>query len=37
MPQDAEIKMMMLDPMGWLNDYKIGNSYRRPHSGEFIQ
>ena len=32
MPQDAEIKMMMLDPMGWLNDYKIGNSYRRPHS-----
>jgi len=33
MPQDAEIKMMMLDPMGWLNDYKIGNTYRRPHAG----
>ena len=28
MPVDAEIKMMITDPVGWLNDYKVGNDYR---------
>jgi len=28
MPTGAEAKKMMLDPMGWLNDYKVGQTYR---------
>ena len=28
MPTDAEIKEMVTDPLGWLNDYKVGNSFR---------
>jgi hypothetical protein len=28
MPTDAEIIEMVTDPMGWLDDYKVGNSYR---------
>jgi len=28
MPSDAEITKMIKDPTGWLNDYKIGSSYR---------
>ena len=28
MPTDAEIKMMVTDPMGWLTDYKVGNPFR---------
>ena len=28
MPTDAEIKMMITDPSGWLTDYKVGNTYR---------
>jgi hypothetical protein len=30
MPTDAEIEKMMGDPVGWLSDYKVGNSYRPP-------
>lgn len=30
MPADAEILEMVTDPMGWLQDYKVGNLYRRP-------
>ena len=30
MPTTAEITEMVTDPVGWVNDYKIGNSYRRP-------
>lgn len=29
MPTDAEITEMVTDPIGWLNDYKVGNAYRR--------
>jgi hypothetical protein len=28
MPNDAEITKLVNDPMGWLNDYKVGNSFR---------
>ena len=28
MPTDAEIKMMVTDPVKWLQDYKVGNLYR---------
>ena len=29
MPTDAEISEMITDPVGWVNDYKVGNPYRR--------
>ena len=29
MPTTAEITEMITDPVGWVQDYKIGNSYRR--------
>jgi len=32
MPTNAEIEMMITDPVGWLNDYKVGNTFRQPHS-----
>ena len=28
MPSDAEIELMITDPMKWLQDYKVGNAYR---------
>lgn len=28
MPSNAEIDKMVTDPMGWLDDYKVGNNYR---------
>ena len=28
MPNTAEIEMMITDPMQWLQDYKVGNTYR---------
>ena len=28
MPSDAEIKKMITDPVGWVNDYKVGENYR---------
>ena len=28
MPTDAEIEEMIVDPVGWLNDYKVGQQYR---------
>ena len=31
MPTDAEIKLMLTDPIKWRDDYKIGVSYRFPH------
>ena len=35
MPSDAEIDEMLDDPVGWLNDYKVGNPYRRaPSTGD---
>jgi hypothetical protein len=30
MPTDAEAFAMLTDPVGWLNDYKVGNTYRSP-------
>ena len=33
MPSDAEIAEMITDPMGWLNDYKVGNGFRLPWQG----
>ena len=33
MPTDAEISMMVRDPLQWLTDYKVGNSYRRASVG----
>lgn len=32
-PTTAEIEEMILDPMGWLTNYKVGNSYRQANSG----
>ena len=31
MPTDAEIEAMITDPVSWVADYKIGNSYRPTH------
>ncbi len=28
-PNDDEIKTMVLDPVSWLNNYKVGNAFRR--------
>ena len=28
MPSDAEIEKMITDPVGWVTDYKVGNTYR---------
>lgn len=30
MPSDAEIEEMITDPVGWVEDYKVGNPYRLP-------
>lgn len=30
MPSTAEIEEMLLDPMQWLTDYKVGNTFRLP-------
>lgn len=30
MPTNAEIDEMLDDPVGWLTDYKVGSTYRRP-------
>lgn len=32
MPTNAEIEAMVTDPVGWLNTYKVGNSYRQPQN-----
>ena len=32
MPSDAEIKTMVTDPKQWLQDYKVGQTYRMSHS-----
>ena len=32
MPTDAEIKMMVTDPVGWLTNYKVGNPFRHASS-----
>ena len=31
LPSDAEIEAMVRDPIKWIEDYKVGNSYRRPN------
>ncbi len=31
LPNDTEISMMVRDPMGWLSNYKVGNSWRKPN------
>ena len=30
MPNDAEHELMITDPKKWMNDYKVGQTYRRP-------
>ena len=32
MPSNAEIEMMIKDPQQWVQDYKVGQSYRRTYS-----
>ena len=32
MPTVAEAEMMITDPMQWIQDYKVGQTYRRPYS-----
>jgi len=32
MPSDAEISMMVRDPMQWITDYKVAKAYRIPSS-----
>jgi hypothetical protein len=34
MPTEDEIKMMIKDPVRWLQDYKVGNTYRANGSGD---
>ncbi len=36
MPTDAEIEEMITDPVGWLSDYKVGSSFRRPQNASSI-
>ena len=31
MPDSTEITEMVTDPVGWVNDYKVGNTYRPSH------
>lgn len=31
-PTDAEIELMITDPVKWVTDYKVGNSYRYPNT-----
>ena len=31
LPNDTEISLMVRDPMGWLSNYKVGNSRRKPN------
>ncbi len=33
MPTDAEIRLMITDPVKWLQDYKVGQSFRRAYDG----
>ena len=35
MPTDAEIEKMLMDPTGWLTDYKIGQDYGPYNGGAF--
>ncbi len=35
MPDGTEIKMMITDPVKWLQDYKVGNSYRHPTQSSY--
>ena len=36
MPTDAEIKTMITDPVKWVTDYKVGNSYRPPQNSSSL-
>ena len=31
LPTDSEISAMIVDPIQWLDDYKVGNDFRRPN------
>ena len=31
LPDDTEVSLMVRDPMGWLSNYKVGNSWRKPN------
>ena len=33
MPTKDEAEMMVTDPTGWINDYKLGQSFRRSQDG----
>lgn len=33
MPTTAEIEEMITDPMDWMTNYKVGQTYRRPYQG----
>lgn len=35
MPTDAEVELMIKDPVKWLNDYKVGQSYRHPTQSSY--
>ena len=32
MPNDTETKLMITDPIKWVEDYKVGNAYRQPNN-----
>ena len=32
MPNDTEIEMMITDPQQWVQDYKVGLTYRRTYA-----
>ena len=32
MPSDSEVLEMVTDPVGWINDYKVGQPYRLPNN-----
>ena len=34
MPDSTEILKMTIDPMGWVNSYKVGNAFRVPWQGQ---
>lgn len=36
-PNDTEIKKMITDPVGWVNDYKVGETYRNPSTAYEMQ
>lgn len=35
MPSNAEIEAMITDPVSWVADYKVGNTYRLPNNAGY--